>query len=166
MGTPARPPAHSRRLLPRGVRSPSARNGRQCPTYGPPHPQRDADAARRCGRDAGQGPAELLLSRRGGEGGGGSGFWTQNLVYQKWPDQIFPVVNFVFSRDGHFGLGRGGRGLGEGPPPWLLIILKKPWGPGIPPAVGADGGRSTSGSFKGDDTEDGGDGLERSSASR
>ena len=51
-----------------------------------------------------------------------------NLVYQKWLDQIFPSVNFVFSHYGHFGLGGGGQGvLGEGsPPPWVLIILKKP----------------------------------------
>ena len=70
--------------------------------------------------------AGLLLSR-GGEGG--RGFWTQNLVYQKWPDQIFPIVNFVFSHYGHFGLGRGGGGFGGGVPPplWFLIILKKPW---------------------------------------
>ena len=54
------------------------------------------------------------------------GFWTQNLVYQKWPDQIFPIENFVFSHDGHFGLGRRGGGFGGGPPPWVLIILKKP----------------------------------------
>ena len=60
------------------------------------------------------GEAGLLLSR-GGEGG--RGFWTQNLVYQKWPDQIFPIVNFVFSHYDHFGLGRGGRGFwGEGSP--------------------------------------------------
>ena len=68
-------------------------------------------------------------------GEGGRGFWTQNLMYQKWPDQIFPFVNFVFSRDGHFGLGGGG-GLGRGvppAPPWVLIILKKPWG-GVPPS--------------------------------
>ena len=68
----------------------------------------------------------------GGRGGGqgGRGFWTQNLVYQKWPDQIFRIVNFVFSRDGHFGLGRGGGGFGGGVPPplWFLIILKKPGG--------------------------------------
>ena len=60
--------------------------------------------------------AGLLLSR-GGEGG--RGFWTQNLVYQKWPDQIFPLVNFGFSHDGHFGLGRGGGGFGGGVPPPL-----------------------------------------------
>ena len=47
-------------------------------------------------------------------------------MYQKWPDQIFPIVNFVFPHYGHFGLGRGGRGGGD-PPPWFLIILKKPW---------------------------------------
>ena len=48
-------------------------------------------------------------------------------MYQKWPDQIFPIVNFVFSHYGHFGLGRGGGGFGKGvPPPWFLIILKKP----------------------------------------
>ena len=70
---------------------------------------------------------------QGGGGEGGRGFWTQNLVYQKWPDQIFPVVNFVFSRDGHFGLGRGGGGFGGGVPPplWFLIILKKPWSGGL-----------------------------------
>ena len=52
-------------------------------------------------------------------------------MYQKWPEQIFPIVNFAFSHYGHFGLGRGGGGLGEGsPPPWFLIILKKPY-PGV-----------------------------------
>ena len=35
------------------------------------------------------------------EGGGGS--WTHTCVYQKWPDNIFAKVNFVFSHDGHFG---------------------------------------------------------------
>ena len=43
-----------------------------------------------------------------GEGGGGSG--TQKFVHQKWPNQIFPMVNFRFSRDGPFGLGGGGDG--------------------------------------------------------
>ena len=66
--------------------------------------------------------AGLLLSR-GGEGG--RGFWTQNLVYQKWPDQIFPVVSFVFSHDGHFGLGRGGGGFGGGVPPPLVFNYSK-----------------------------------------
>ena len=68
------------------------------------------------------GGAGLLLSR-GGEGG--RGFWTQNLVYQKWPDQIFPIVNFVFSHCGHFGLGRGGGVLGEGSPPPLVFNYSK-----------------------------------------
>ena len=63
----------------------------------------------------------LLLSR----GEGGRGFWTQNLVYQKWPDQIFPVVNFVFSHYGHFGLGRGGGGFGGGVPPPLVFNYSK-----------------------------------------
>ena len=42
--------------------------------------------------------------------GGGEGVWYQKFVYQKWPDQIFPIVNFVFPHIGHFGLG------GAGPP--------------------------------------------------
>ena len=88
------------------------------------------------------GGARLLLSRGGGEGG--RGVWTQNLVYQKWPDQIFPIVNFVFSHYGHFGLGRGGGGFGGGPPPpWFLIILKKPWGGG-----GHNGAEQSSASLK------------------
>ena len=39
----------------------------------------------------------------------GGGLGTQTFVYQKWPDQSFPTVNFVFSHDGHFGLGHGGK---------------------------------------------------------
>ena len=44
---------------------------------------------------------------------------TQTFVYQKW-DQIFATVNFVFSRDGPFGLGGGvrGRGVWGSPPPF------------------------------------------------
>ena len=60
-----------------------------------------------------------------GGGEGGRGFWTQNLVYQKWPDQIFPIVNFGFSHYGHFGLGRGGGGFGGGPPPLLVLNYSK-----------------------------------------
>ena len=70
-------------------------------------------------------PNGLSVVQGGGEGG--RGFWTQNLVYQKWPNQIFPIVNFVFSHYGHFGLEGGGGGFGGGVPlPWFLIILKKP----------------------------------------
>ena len=48
-------------------------------------------------------------------------------MYQKWPDQIFPIVNFVFSHYGHFGLGRGGGGFGGGvpPPPPLVFNYSK-----------------------------------------
>ena len=28
----------------------------------------------------------------------------QNCVNQKWPNKIFPIVNFVFSHNGQFGL--------------------------------------------------------------
>ena len=38
---------------------------------------------------------------RGREGGSG----TKKSVCQKWPDKISPIVTFVFSHDGHFGLG-------------------------------------------------------------
>ena len=46
----------------------------------------------------------------GGGGGGGSG--TPKFVYQKCPDKSFPIANFVFFHDGHFGLGgiQGERG--------------------------------------------------------
>ena len=53
-----------------------------------------------------------LLDHRGcirREGGGGGGGWAPRNVYtKKWPDQIFPMVNFVFSHCGHFGTGGGG----------------------------------------------------------
>ena len=68
------------------------------------------------------GGAGLLLSR-GGEGG--RGFWTQNLVYQKWPDQIFPIVNFVFFQWPLWS-GEGGRGFwGRAPPPPLIFNYSK-----------------------------------------
>ena len=75
----------------------------------------------------------LLLSR----GEGGRGFWTQNLVYQKWPDQIFPIVNFVFSHYGHFGLGRGGGGFGGGVPPCVTfrLVVAPLRGPGRSPVL-------------------------------
>ena len=65
----------------------------------------------------------MYQKRGGGGGGGGWGAGTQNFVYQQWPDQIFPIVNFVFSHDGHFGLwgeGPGGGGGGGADPPLLL----------------------------------------------
>ena len=46
----------------------------------------------------------IILKKPWGRGRSG----TQKFVYQKWPDQIFPVVNFVFSHDGVFGLEGGG----------------------------------------------------------
>ena len=46
-------------------------------------------------------PKEVLEA----EEGGGSGI--QKVVYQKWPNHILPVVNFVFSHNGHFGWGGG-----------------------------------------------------------
>ena len=55
------------------------------------------------------------------EKGGGSG--TQNFVDQKWPDNIFQIVNFVLSHDGHFvvwGGGAGGGGVHWGGTPLLL----------------------------------------------
>ena len=41
-------------------------------------------------------------------GGGGGGLGPKMLVYQKWPNQIFPLVNLNFYHDGHVGLGGGG----------------------------------------------------------
>ena len=48
----------------------------------------------------------------------------QKFLYQKWPDKIFPNVNFVFSREGHFGLGRGEEGFGGAPPPLVFNYSK------------------------------------------
>ena len=47
-------------------------------------------------------------------------------MYQKWPDQIFFIVNFVFSHYGHFGLG----GWGRGPPPLVFNYSKEALGGG------------------------------------
>ena len=58
---------------------------------------------------AGKGDGGRGVLERGG--GGGSG--TQKLVYQKWPDQISPFVDFVSSHGGPFGL-QGGGGPGDG----------------------------------------------------
>ena len=43
----------------------------------------------------------------------GSG--TQNFVYQKWPHQVFHIVNFGLSHFVTLVLGGGGPGGGEGP---------------------------------------------------
>ena len=48
--------------------------------------------------------------------------WEPTVCVQKWPDQIFPTVNFVFSHDGHF----GGWGGCTPPPPVAVLILA--WG--------------------------------------
>ena len=56
---------------------------------------------------------------------GGGGDPGPQFVYLKWPDQIFPVVNFIFSHDGHFGRGRGG-GQGGGGAPLLEKIKHRP----------------------------------------
>ena len=69
---------------------------------------------------AGGRPREVL------EGGDG----TQKFVYHKRPNKKFPIVNFVFSHDGHFGL-EGGGGSTGGTPRLLLrctAILMLPWG--------------------------------------
>ena len=74
----------------------------------------------------------------GGRGGGGSG--TQKLAYQTSPEKIFPIVNFIFLDDGHFGLGGQGRGdpppcgtkkLSTGlplprPPQWCRVVKRSP----------------------------------------
>ena len=66
---------------------------------------------------------ERAMSRevleRGGGGGRGSG--TQNFVYQKWPDQISSIVNFVFPHYGHLGLGGMEGGPGRGTPPPAMV---------------------------------------------
>ena len=70
--------------------------------------------------------APVIGVGRGGGGrmrkGGGGG--TKIFVYPKWPNQIFPVVNFVFSHDAHFGLGGGG---GVTPLPRTAILILA-WG--------------------------------------
>ena len=63
--------------------------------------------------------SEAQANVRREEGGGGGGSGTQQFVYQKWPDQIFPIVNVSFSHEGPFGLGggvQGGAGEGRGVP--------------------------------------------------
>ena len=46
-------------------------------------------------------PREVLQGGGGGEGGSGP----QKFVSQKWPNKIFPFINFVVSREGSGGGG-------------------------------------------------------------
>ena len=66
------------------------------------------------------------VSEGAGGGGKGGGVWhkaselergggvlgPEGLCTKKWPNQIFPMSNFVVSRDGHFGPERAGAGGG------------------------------------------------------
>ena len=45
----------------------------------------------------------LLQGVRQGHAERAGGIWNPNFVYQKWPDKSFPILNFGFSEDGHFG---------------------------------------------------------------
>ena len=49
------------------------------------------------------------------------GVWDPKFCGAKMAQQDFPVVNFVFSHDGHFGVGGGGRG-GQGGGTLLLRL--------------------------------------------
>ena len=69
-------------------------------------------------------PKQGVFSAPGGGGGLARGFGTQKFVYQKWPDKIFPIVHFVFSRNGPFCLGGGGY-FGGGVPPPLVFHYPK-----------------------------------------
>ena len=61
-------------------------------------------------------PYSTCLEESGDQGcasreeGEGEGDWDPKFCVDKWLDQIFPVVNFVFSHYGHFGLKEGGGG--------------------------------------------------------
>ena len=51
---------------------------------------------------------------------------TQNFVYRKWPDQIFPIANFVFPIMVTLVWRGGGPGGGGGVPAlllWLSAVL-------------------------------------------
>ena len=47
-------------------------------------------------------------------------------MYQKWPEKIFLMVDFVFAHDGRFG--RGGGGLAQGLGGWLCERVEAPIG--------------------------------------
>ena len=55
---------------------------------------------------------------------------TLKFVYQKWPDQIFLMVNFVIPHYGHFGLGWGWGGGSR----VCTAILILPWQQGAIPS--------------------------------
>ena len=59
-----------------------------------------------------EGQGQGCIRREEGRGGGG----VPNSLYQKWPKKIFPSVNFIFSRYGHFGVCLWGKGGGGAPP--------------------------------------------------
>ena len=61
----------------------------------------------------------------------GEGTWTQKYVYQKWPEKIFPMANFVFSHDGHFGLQGWGGVQGMVPPSPPMVYGHWVTGPGL-----------------------------------
>ena len=44
----------------------------------------------------------------------GGGFGTEKFVYQKWPDEIFPIANFIFPPTMVPSLWGGGAGPGGG----------------------------------------------------
>ena len=91
------------------------------------------------GTTDGRGQGSIERWGRGG-GRGGGGVWDPTVGVRKWPDRMFPLVNFVFSHDGHFGLGGRGVGPGGGSPPLLLrctAIRILPWQRGSRPAADA-----------------------------
>ena len=69
--------------------------------------------------------------------GGGLGSGTPKFVYQKWPDQIFPIVNVVFSHDSPCSLGGGGQG--GTPPPSSCGVQPFQYFPDPPPCTRANG---------------------------
>ena len=89
---------------------------------GPPPPPPSAAELLK-GALPGRGSTRAVL-----KGGFGGGSGAQQFVYQKRPDHIFQIGNFVFSHDDHFGLGgRGaGGGRGGGAPPLQKNFKHRP----------------------------------------
>ena len=78
---------------------------------------------------------ELRTSREVLEGGEGGGVWDPNVcVYQNRPKKIFPIVNFVMSHCGYFGLEGGVQG---GLPPCVTfrLVVVPLRGPGRSPVL-------------------------------